>query len=273
MSKVAKRTIIIIAAVTVVLIAFVFVSKDENSKLHSAYKVVSYPIVAIQRGCTLGYKSLKGRIELMFNYDEIKDRMDELQNQNDELNYLEQENIGLENQNEQLRSLLKLKNTSDGYDLISANVIAEDITDWYNTFTIDCGSQDGISIGCPVVTAKGLVGIVSSVGLNSSKIRTLPDENNIIMARIMRSNEIVRVSGMSDESMNFTMKVDRISNVADIYIGDVLITASSGDVYPEGLVIGVVTYVDNTEDEKYAYVQPTVNFRDISEVMVIVESN
>ena len=131
-----------------------------------------------------------------------------------------------------------------------------------------------IKNGCVVITSKGLVGIVYNAGLASSKVRCIVDEQNIIMARVFRNNALVRVRGMSNENYEHLLELDRITDQTTLYVGDEIISAESGGVYPKGLLIGTVVQIneDAQTKKRTAYIEPAVDFMAISHVYVLMPS-
>lgn len=272
MNRRSKRIIFILAAVTVLLIIFIAVSSSPNSPVHSVYKVIGTPFQYIQKGFTSFGTSVKNAFSVITDYSEITKEISELKEENDTLKNLENENEKLKSENNELRDLLGLKGYFENYDMLAANVIAEDVTDWYNEFTVDVGTSDGIDKGCVVITTKGLVGIVYNAGPSSSKVRCVIDEQNVLMARVSRTDALVRLRGISSENYIHMMELDRISDNTSLYEGDVLVTAESGGVYPKGLVIGSVVEIkeDKQTKKRTAYVEPAVDFNTISHVYILM---
>lgn len=272
MDKRNKKIIFILASVTVLLVIFIAVSSSPSSPVHSVYKVIGTPFQYIQKGFSSFGENVKNAFSVITGYSEISEEIDSLKEENDTLKNLENENEKLKAENDELRNLLGLKGYFENYDMLAANVIAEDVTDWYNEFTIDVGTADGIKNGCVVITTKGLVGIVYNAGLVSSKVRCIVDEQNVLMARISRTDSLVRVKGLSNENYDHALELDRISDNSTLYVGDVLVTAETGGVYPKGLVIGTVTEITENKKtkERTAYVEPVVDFYTISHVYILM---
>lgn len=272
MQSKTKRVIFILAAITVLLVVFIAVSSNPNSGFHSVYKVIGTPFQYVQKGFTSLGTSIRNAFNVIGDYSEIKDEISNLREENDTLKNLENENEKLKEENEELRQLLQLKGYFENYDMVAANVIAEDVTDWFNEFTVDCGTSDGISNGCIVITSKGLVGIVYNAGPISSKVRCIVDDRNVLMARISRNNALVRLTGMSNENYNHMLKLDRIAEQTTLFEGDTLVTAESGGVYPKGLVVGTVTKIqeNNETGTRTAYVEPAVDFTSVSHVYILM---
>lgn len=258
--------------ITVLLVIFLAVSSRPESGLHSVYKAVGTPFQYLQKGFTSFGKSIKNAFSVIGDYREIKNKIGALQEENDSLKNLENENTELKEENRELRELLGLKGYFEDYDMLAANVIAGDVTDWFNEFTVDRGTSDGIHNGCVVITSKGLVGIVYNAGPVSSKVRCVVDDQNVIMARIARNNVLVRVRGISNENYGHMLELDRIADQSTLYEGDILMTAESGGVYPKGLVIGTVVRIQEDAETKKrtAYVEPAVDFTAVSHVYILM---
>ncbi|MBE7064678.1 MAG: rod shape-determining protein MreC [Ruminococcaceae bacterium] len=257
MNKKAKITIWIMIAITIIMLILVIVSGNPDRRANSIYKFIGTPVSAIQSGFSKIGTKMNSWFNVVTSYDEIEKEMESLRKENAELKDYKTECEKLEEENSELREMMSLKDTVEGYELVAANIIAGDITDWFNYFTVDCGSTDGIYKNCPVITNDGLVGIVAEVGLNSSKIMTVVDEQNTLMCRIERSNALVRVRGVSSENMKYELFLDRITDDASVFVGDKLVTAASGDVFPDGIAVGTVTkvYTDSKTGECTATVE------------------
>ena len=272
MNKNTKQFIIILCVLIVFCIASISFSAKEGSLLGRVYNVIGTPFQYIQKGFTAVGTSVRKAFSVMTEYDEIKDRIEELEQENDRLQNMENQYNKLKDENETLRELLDLKGYFKDYEMVAANVIAQDISDWFNEFTIYKGSSDGIKNGDVVITADGLVGVVYNCNTFSSKVRSIIDEQYILYGRISRSNELVRLRGTTNENYIARLKLDRIADTTELYIGDTIVTAESGGVYPTGLVLGVVVdiIIDENSTERYAYVEPAVNFTKVSRLFVLV---
>lgn len=272
MNKRSKITLFALAVITVALIVIIAVSGSPNSDFSFAYKIFGTPVAAVQEAFSSAGSSVKGWFEFVFSYDEMKAEMDELKEENDRIALLEDEKDRLELENSELKELISLKDYSDKYSLISANIIAHDVTDWFDCYTIDVGTSDGINKNDVVVTSSGLVGIVNEAGFTSSKIMTVVNEQNSFMCRISRSNELVRVRGVSGETLKYELVVDRLAEGSSVFKGDKIVTAESGDVYPAGIMVGTVS--DVTVNEKNGEVSATidlaVDLKVVSKVYVMV---
>lgn len=271
MKRNSKIAIFTLSVITVIMLVLVIVSASPNSNQSGIYKFFGTPVVAIQSGFKKMTDSISRWFIYMNSYEKISDEIDELKEENDALSLLKSENERLTAENDELKELLNLKDYTGNYTLKAGNIIAEDITDWFNTYSVDLGEKDGIKVNMPVVSSLGLVGIVTEVGEKYSKIVTIVDEENAFMCRIARTNELVRVKGVSGESLTYELKIDRVSSSSKIVAGDVVKTAATGGVYPEGIMVGTITEIsrDEVSGETLATVKPSVDLTKLSKVYIM----
>ena len=265
------KSIVIVAAISLTLILLVVVSSSPDSGLHGFYKIFAAPLSTVQSAFSNWGTSLKNGFDMLFHSESINEEMDRLREENAALSDAAREREILERQNEELKEMLGYQERYDEFDVIVADVIAGDISEMFNTFTINRGTSDGIEEGSFVIAPEGLVGIISVAGPVSSKVMAISDEQNKLIARILDNNEIVRVVGTYTDESSDLLKVDRILSDTVIEEGDVLVTANSGGVYPYGIVVGTVKEVgvDETTGSRYAIAEPAVNFRTLSSVFVM----
>ena len=120
-----------------------------------------------------------------------KHKTAELQSQNevlnDEVEKLQAKLTSMENNLSDYEDLLKLLELSEkypSYEMTGARIIGKDAGNWYDTFTINKGSSDGIEKDMNVVADNGLVGIVTQVNANSSVVRSIIDDTSNVSGMI-----------------------------------------------------------------------------------------
>lgn len=273
MSRKNKIAVFILIVLTVASLALVVISTTSD-RLNGAFRILGAPVRSVQRAFTRLGDNISQRFSVMRENKAIKAEIDRLIEENDALRQRNSELEPLVEENEELKRILGVKEIVTDYTLLRAYVITKDITDWFNEFTIDAGTKDGVKNGTVVMTSHGLVGLVYNAGYNSSKVRCIIDERSELMCRIKRNDELLRVSGTTNENFNAGLIADRIAKNAAIYVGDVIVTADSGDVYPAGLTVGVVSEVTVDEDgNRYATVISDVNFTSLTSVTVLVRAS
>jgi rod shape-determining protein MreC len=137
-------------------------------------------------------------------------------------------------ENAELKRLLNYKEKSD-YKLIPATVLAKNISKTQGVYIINVGKKDSVAKGMPVITDKGLVGIITNVSNNYSLIRTLQNSFLKIAAIIPRSN----IEGVVKWDGN-RLVIENIPTTADINIGDRVVTSVLSTVFPPSIPVGLV---------------------------------
>ena len=129
---------------------------------------------------------------------------------------------------DELQKLYELDQSYYDYDTTGARIIGKSTSNWFNTFTIDKGSDDGIKVNMNVIADGGLVGIVSSVGDSYAVVRSIIDDTSNVSATISSTEDNCIVSG-SLENMTASNLIN-FSNLDDsedkVAIGDVVVTSN-----------------------------------------------
>lgn len=236
-------------------------------------QVTSKLIVPLQKGVNGIGLWLTEKSELLNSIEELQQENKELQDKIDELS--DEKLLSLEEkvELEQLRELYELDNTYSDYEKVGANVIARSSNNWYSTFTIDKGSDDGIKVDMNVIAGNGLVGIVTEVSKEYSIVRSIIDDSSKVSAMVLNSSDICTVSGDLMLMEDGYIRLQYLDGSVDINDGDMIITSNISEKYHEGLLIGYAKNVkiDSNNLTKSGYVIPAVDFKHIQKVLVILD--
>lgn len=126
----------------------------------------------------------------------------------------------------------------DKYFYNSANVINQSVNHQRNFLTLDIGSKDGVVPEMAVLSADGVVGIVSGVSENFSTVISLINIDIRISAKLKNSGYFGSLfwDGKSYRDMVLT----EIPHHAVITPGDTVVTSGYSAIFPYGLDIGIV---------------------------------
>lgn len=204
------------------------------------------------------------------NFGQSKKKIAELSKQVDELKakqIIDEDTLGQLNQ---LKNVLDLAGRG-GYKVVSARVINRGSTESFKeTLTIDVGSSDGISRNMTVISESGLVGVVKSVGSNSSIVLLMSDPTFKIGVRIAGTQSIGVVSGQGGS----TYLLQLLDATGEIKVGDTLVARGSQDGRPfvPGVPVGTVTTVQSNASSitQNADVNSTTNLEKLSIVAVVI---
>jgi rod shape-determining protein MreC len=164
-----------------------------------------------------------------------------------------------------LGDLLGLRMSLD-LTTLSARVVAADPTPLFRTITIDRGAADGVRADMAVIAPAGVVGrVVGQVAPHAAKVQLLIDRTAAAGALIERSRAAGVVVG-GDAGL----RMEYVSNLADVRPGDVVVTSGVDGIYPKGFRIGQVDQVERGAGlYKTIRVRPAVEFASLELVLVV----
>lgn len=206
---------------------------------------------------------LRKTIEIEYN---------KLRAENDELVYKSLLNDELEEENQRLRNLLNVYDEYRSMNPIMAQVTGKETSSWFQMFTIDKGSRNGIKQNMAVINADGLIGYIYKVYDTTSEVISIVDNRASVAALIESSRDqgIVKGTlGIEEEAAcrMYYLPVDLVPRP-----GDTVVTSGVGLSFPKGLKIGVIRestrYMD--ENKHYVVIEPYVDFMHIEEVLVLI---
>ncbi len=153
--------------------------------------------------------------------------------------------------------------------MVAGNVIAQDLSRWFQSVIIDQGKDAGIRAGMPVISGAGVVGVIAGTTATASKVLLMIDLQSRVDAYVQRSRARGTVRGRSEEAC----ELDYVLREEDVREGDQLLTSGLGAVYPKGLLVGTVSHVERKPYGLFQTVRvdPAVDFRNLEEVFVILE--
>ena len=264
----SKYWLVILAVICVGLLGIEAVS-DGGGPLRV---VANYTVVPMQKGISYAGRYLSDISDNFDTLKEVRAENDELKSRVDELTIdntrLRQEQYELE----RLRELYQLDENYSDYEKIGAHVIANNGSNWFNDFTIDKGSNDGVKVDCNVLAGSGLVGIVTEVGPDYARVRSIIDDSSNISAMVLSTSDICMVRGdlqlASDGKIHFE---NLPNNDNEIEVGEQVVTSHVSSRFVQGLFIGYISdiQVDSNNLTRSGYITPAVDFSNLQEVLVI----
>lgn len=183
---------------------------------------------------------------------------------------LEAENIQLRHyaeENRRLRALLQLSQTV-AQPYISAEVIALGGSNWYHTAVINKGSQEGIINGAPVLNHQGVVGRVWEARPHHSILLLLTDRRSAVGVTLSRHLD---VHGIVKGTGRQWCELVHLSHKVLPQIGEPLVTSGLGGVFPKGIPVGIVTWVNRQTDPPTVRVKPFSTQQELREVIVLTK--
>ncbi len=259
---------------TVLCIAIMVLSFTTNILSVPLNYVSSFFVVPFENGLTsVGTYALEKTQQL----EELSSVLEENEKLKSQINELTIENTQLQQEKYELtklRELYALDAEYEEYSKIGARIISRDPGNWYSSFVIDKGTEDGIAVNCNVIAGSGLVGRVVEVGPNHAKVVSIISDGVNTSGMVLASGDNLIVTGnlqtMADGKIEYSQLVDSKNRVT---VGDKVVTSNISDQYLPGILIGYISSIgtDSNNLTKSGYFTPVVDFEHLNEVLVIKE--
>jgi rod shape-determining protein MreC len=182
-----------------------------------------------------------------------------------------QEQRALADRSRGLEKLLELRDRT-ALQTTGAEIIAAGATPDFRTVTIDKGSRQGLRTDMAVIAPAGIVGRIVVPSANAAKVQLIIDRNAaagaIVERRESRAQGIVVGSG---DPRDYRLRMEDVSEVADVVVGDTIVTSGIEGIYPKGFTIGRVESIEKSGTTyKQILVRPAVDFSSLEEVLVVL---
>ena len=276
MRKKTKITIdpkYILAVIAVVSILMIVVSFRFNDKMAPVQSAVGGVITPMQRGInTIGRKIAKQTKhittmnKLLKQNDALKKKLDEMSAEN---RLLQQDKYELED----FRKLYKLDEQYASYPKVAARVISSDPDNWYNTFIIDKGSEDGLAVNMNVMAGDGLVGRIVEANKSYSRVRSIVDDSSEVSGSFLKTSDKCIVEGNLSMMKEGKIKITGLDRDAKIKDGYEVVTSQISSVYLPGILIGYAKNIkkDATNITQSGELVPAADFSSLDMVLVITK--
>ncbi len=229
------------SALVLLSLAIIIVGKADASLVERARSAVADAMAPILGVLTRPVGAVADAVDRVHAMVEIYQDNDRLRAENATLLQWQQAARHLDDENQQLRSLLNYQPEQASW-FETAEVIGTSGGAYSRNLLLDRGRADGVTKGQAVASGTGLVGRVAEVGERASRVLLLTDLNSRIPVAFESTHERAILAGdNSDRPQLVYLPVH-----AKIQVGDKLLTSGDGGVFPPGLPVGVVASVDSS---------------------------
>ena len=253
--------VLVIAAVILVNTQFTDAPRDIVGR-------VTLPLQRVLSGAGAAIRQISGSFGDLAT---LRSRNDELEKS---VAALTVENLGLkevEAENARLRKLLGFAQTNPSFDYkggqIVGRVVGSEPNSVIQSIVIDLGKANGIEPGMPVVTERGLVGRITDVYNNSSRVLLINDSNSSVNTLLQNS----RLRGILRGRAGQQPIMDYLPQDNKVLVGDIVVTSGESGNFPAGVPVGQVVEVEQNDVEMFqrAVVRTTVDFDTLETVLVV----
>ena len=262
---------VLIAVAIALLLLIVHTSFSGSIVLSNLFGAVTTPMQKVS--AEIAESAGTAITQASTSYEELLAENEKLKAEINELNKQLSDYYQYKQENEQLKNFLDLKSANPDYKFAYGSVVARDSSDLFYSFRVDKGTMDGVSINDPVITAEGLVGWVTSVSAMHCNVTTIlsPSASISAMDKVNRDTGVITSDvSLIDEGL---VRLSYLENDHTVKKGDMIVTSGIGGIFPKNLLIGKAVDVksSSTDVSLYATVEPYVDIKNVSDVLIITE--
>lgn len=206
-------------------------------------------------------------IGLVFEYDALREENQALHRKFGVLlqHTAQRQELALEN--DRLRAMLRFDRSEPGFSLLPAEVVGRT----RGTLIIDRGTRHGMRESMCVVSADGVVGIITRANLLTSTVATLPSPECVVDAMVQHNRVRGRVRGLGND-LHRLCEMSYIDLKDDVRAGDLVVT-SPDSIFPSGFPIGTIVSVEDGPLSQVAQIQPAADAFRLDEVFVVLRAD
>jgi rod shape-determining protein MreC len=271
---VIRRHFSVFLLLTYSLLALVFLAGPADAVVRALRHVVYYlshpwidpPLAALEKTGTFG-RNLARVVDLDRTYRDLEEK-----GLLEKLDRLRVETA--EAENDRLTRLVGMTPLPRFSPLV-ARVWARETSGGFQSLVIRRGGRDGLRPADPVITLAGdreaVVGQVAEVFPGTARLTLLTDPSSAVSALVPRTGDQGAAEGAGPSSLH----LNYLFADAEVRPGDEVVTAGLGNVFPRGVLLGIVESVDNAGPESFrrALVRPAARIGRLSEVVVLRRSD
>ena len=217
---------------------------------------------------------LDGIYGYLFEYEQLKAENESLKIQLAEAKEEVRAGQDALDENERFRNLLGFAEKHSDFVFESARIVSWSASNWGSSFTINKGEKNGIEVADCVVNEYGaLVGQISELGESSATVRTLIDVDTSIGALVGADGSAAMLMGDYTLMRQGQVKVTWLTEGAQLFLEDDVLTSGSGGLIPQGIVIGSVASIQSEAggQTEYGIINPAVDLDTLVQVYIIKE--
>ncbi len=270
--KIPSRYLLLI--ITICCTGLIVLTYNTNIVTEPINNTVGFLVVPFQNGITRLGTWMVDQVKNAEHMKTLEADNDKLRKENEEL---KEENMAYANERkelEELRSLYKIDGQYSSYPKTAARVISRSGDNWYYSFVIDKGTEDGLDVDMNVLSGAGLVGRITSVGKDWARVDSIIEDNMNVTGEVLNTSTNCVVSGNLQLYDKGRISYSRLSDPDNkVKTGDKIVTSSISDKYLPGILIGYISSIEKDANNitKSGEVTPAVDFGNLNLVLVITQ--
>jgi rod shape-determining protein MreC len=263
-----RKVALLVSLVAVCLLILTLQTRGYGARARDVFAIVTTPISAALA------KASRTTFGLWTTYLDWKNVRAENYRLREEVQQLRVQSLRVTETDEENRRLRRLLALQEQLPLttLSGEIIAREWGGWIRSLTVNRGRGDNVPRLTAVISPDGLVGRIVDVRPGASIVQVLTDPASTVGAHVVRTRTPGIVEGDPKGTIRFKFMA---RDGASIQVGDALVTAGQGGVFPRGIPIGVVKSIDDRGAALFHYAEltPAVDFARVDEVLLVTDGS
>ena len=262
----------------VILLAVILVASVTSQVLGGSAGFITSAIVAIRepinKAATAAGSLLDGLYGYIFEYEQLRAELEATQNELAQAQEEIRAAAEAVEENQRYEQLLGFADDNPDYVMEQARIVSWNPSNYSSTFTISKGSNDGIEAGDAVITESGaLVGQVTEVDTTAATVSTIIDVNTRIGVLVGANGAAAMLVGQYALMNDGQAQVTWLTEGAQLFLDDDILTSGSGGQIPSGLVVGSVTSIQTEAagQTEYGIITPAADLSSLVQVFIITD--
>ena len=266
-----SKTFIAICIVAALLLGMMALDVSSSGHLSFLENITGSLITPIQNFCATAVKNGGNLIKAYTDYEDLAAENAKLKSELAKSGQLIRDAEKYAQENQSLKAMLGIAEKHADFEFAACTVVGSDQNGYSHTLTLSRGSADGLALKNLVMTADGVVGYISELGLTWSKVTTILDSSCEMGAIVTRTQDVGVLDWDFSLSEEGLAKLAYLNTGITLQSGDAVETSGVGGIFPKGILLGRVREM-RTESHgisQYAILEPAVDIDRVHTVFVI----
>ena len=243
-----KPSKVILSILLCVFLMFSDIFYESSNKIRGYAQDLFMPLGAIVN-VPIGFltsipDSMRTRYHLIVSLEKAKD-------ENKKLKVINQFLKKVSKENEELNSLWSSARFKlDNYSFARKRTISSN--EFQPLLTVDIGNNNEVKVNDILLSEKGLIGRVKSLGFYSAEIMPLQDVRSSVPVVTDKSKLHGNVRG---SGLGRTGNIEYVKKTSTYELGEKVYTSGIAGVFPEGIFVGEITSIDDLSDSEFLKIE------------------
>jgi rod shape-determining protein MreC len=226
---------VLIAALAVLLAAAFLVWRIDSPRIERLRNALIDRLVPSMDWAMAPVTTLAGMADSFQSYAKLYEQNQQLRRELQQMKAWKEAAVQLEQQNAKLLAQNQVR-LDPKLTSVSGVVMADSGSPFRQSLLLNVGSRDGIVDGWAAMDGLGLVGRISGVGQNTSRLLLLTDASSRIPVIVQPSGQKAMLAGDNSAAP----PLEFIEAPEQIRPDDRVISSGDGGVFPAGILVGTV---------------------------------